>query len=84
VHPRPLRHLPGPAQAQAAEDRGAAISLATAAEYALLLTTTDSPHPVSREGRLRPARQHPARRGTDAACRPLSGLFRSTAARCAA
>ena len=39
----------GPARARAAEDRGAAMSLATAAEYALMLTA--------------PARSNPGRRG---------------------
>jgi DNA-binding CsgD family transcriptional regulator len=33
----------GPEGAQAAEDRGAAMSLATAAEYALMLTATGPP-----------------------------------------
>jgi DNA-binding CsgD family transcriptional regulator len=35
----------GPAQARAAEERGAAMSLATAAEYALMLTDPDPPQP---------------------------------------
>jgi predicted ATPase/DNA-binding CsgD family transcriptional regulator len=38
------RHKLGPAQAQAAEERGQAMSMATAAEYALMLT---SPEPVA-------------------------------------
>jgi len=39
------RRLLGPAQAQAAEDRGRAMSLATAAEYVLMLTA-ESPQPL--------------------------------------
>jgi predicted ATPase/DNA-binding CsgD family transcriptional regulator len=37
----------GPAQLRAAEERGAAMSLATAAEYALMLTDPGSPQPTS-------------------------------------
>jgi len=39
------RHALGPARTRAAEDRGAAMSLATAAEYALLLTAPGPPQP---------------------------------------
>jgi DNA-binding CsgD family transcriptional regulator len=42
---RQARQALGPGQAQAAEDRGAAMSLATAAEYALMLTDPDPPQP---------------------------------------
>ena len=37
----------GPARARAAEERGAAMSLATAAEYALMLTDPGSPQPAA-------------------------------------
>ena len=37
----------GPAQVRAAEERGAAMSLATAAEYALMLTDPGSPQPAA-------------------------------------
>ena len=37
----------GPAQLRAAEERGAAMSLATAAEYALMLTDPGSPQPAA-------------------------------------
>jgi predicted ATPase/DNA-binding CsgD family transcriptional regulator/DNA-binding XRE family transcriptional regulator len=43
---REARQAAGPAQAQAAEERGAAMSLATAAEYALVLTDP-SPQPTA-------------------------------------
>ncbi len=44
----------GPARARAAEDRGAAMSLDTAAEYALMLTTPgpEQPQPPQGRGRL--------------------------------
>ncbi len=44
----------GPARARAAEDRGAAMSLDTAAEYALMLTTPgpEQPQPPEARGRL--------------------------------
>ena len=42
---RAARHALGPARAQAAEQRGAAMSWATAAEYALLLTEDPGPLP---------------------------------------
>jgi DNA-binding CsgD family transcriptional regulator len=42
------RQALGPDRARAAEDRGAAMNLATAAEYALMLTTP-SAHPQARE-----------------------------------
>jgi non-specific serine/threonine protein kinase len=43
---REARQALGPARARAAEERGAAMSAATAAEYALLLTAPE-PHPVT-------------------------------------
>ncbi len=43
---REARRALGPAQALAAQDRGAAMSLATAAEYALMLTAAD-PQPAA-------------------------------------
>ena len=43
---REARRALGPAQALAAQDRGAAMSLATAAEYVLMLTAAD-PQPPS-------------------------------------
>jgi DNA-binding CsgD family transcriptional regulator len=42
---REARQALGPARTRAAEARGAAMSLATAAEYALLLTAPDRPQP---------------------------------------
>jgi predicted ATPase/DNA-binding NarL/FixJ family response regulator len=42
------RQALGPAATQAAEERGAAMSLATAAEFALLLLSEDAHHPQSR------------------------------------
>ena len=44
---RQARQALGPGQAQAAEDRGAAMSLATAAEYALMLTDPGPPQPTA-------------------------------------
>ena len=41
------RQALGPGRARAAEDRGAAISLATAAEYALMLTDPSPPQPAA-------------------------------------
>jgi DNA-binding CsgD family transcriptional regulator len=50
---RQARQVLGAAQVQAAEDRGAAMSLATAAEYALILTGLGPPRPpVSGAGKL--------------------------------
>jgi predicted ATPase/DNA-binding CsgD family transcriptional regulator len=47
-HPlREARQLLGPARARSAEERGAAISPATAAEYALLLTDPGPPQPAA-------------------------------------
>ena len=46
---RQARKALGPDQARAAEDRGAAMSLPTAAEYALLLTAPGSPQPAAPE-----------------------------------
>ncbi|HEY7145101.1 MAG TPA: AAA family ATPase, partial [Streptosporangiaceae bacterium] len=43
---RQARQALGPDQARAAEQRGAAMSAATAAEYALMLTTADPPQPA--------------------------------------
>ena len=40
---RKIRQVLGPGRARAAEERGAAMSLDTAAEYALMLTTPDPP-----------------------------------------
>jgi DNA-binding CsgD family transcriptional regulator len=42
----------GPHRARAAEDRGAAMSLATAAEYALMLTAPGPPQPAGDPGKL--------------------------------
>ena len=44
---REARQALAPARARAAEDRGAAMSLATAAEYALMLTDPGPPHSAS-------------------------------------
>ena len=44
---RQARQALGPGRARAAEDRGAAISLATAAEYALILTDPGPPQPTA-------------------------------------
>jgi predicted ATPase/DNA-binding CsgD family transcriptional regulator len=41
------RHLLGPARAREAEERGAAMSLATAAEYALMLAATQAQPPAT-------------------------------------
>ena len=43
----PARQALGPGRARAAEDRGAAMSLATAAEYALMLTAPGPPQPAA-------------------------------------
>jgi predicted ATPase/DNA-binding CsgD family transcriptional regulator len=45
--PRQARQALAPGQARAAEDRGAAMSLATAAEYALMLTDPGPPQPAA-------------------------------------
>jgi DNA-binding CsgD family transcriptional regulator len=42
-----VRHALGPARTRAAQDRGAAMSLTTAAEYAIMLTDPGSPLPAS-------------------------------------
>jgi predicted ATPase/DNA-binding CsgD family transcriptional regulator len=47
---REARQALGPAQARAAEERGAAMSLATAAEYAVLLTAADLQPPSAAPG----------------------------------
>jgi predicted ATPase/DNA-binding CsgD family transcriptional regulator len=44
---REARRVLGPAQARAAEERGAAMSLATAAEYALMLTAAGTQPPAA-------------------------------------
>jgi predicted ATPase/DNA-binding CsgD family transcriptional regulator len=44
---RQARQALGPARARAAEDRGATMSLATAAEYALMLTDPSPPEPAA-------------------------------------
>src|SRR5262249_2034210 len=44
---RQARQALGPGRALAAEDRGAAMSLATAAEYALMLTDPGPPQPAA-------------------------------------
>ena len=44
---REARQALGPGRARAAEDRGAAMSLATAAEYALMLTDPGPPQPAA-------------------------------------
>ena len=44
---RQARQVLGPGRARAAEDRGAAMSLATAAEYALMLTDPGPPPPAA-------------------------------------
>ena len=43
---RQARQALGPGRARAAEERGAAMSLATAAEYALMLTASGPPQPA--------------------------------------
>jgi len=56
---RQARELLGPARARAAQERGAAMSLATATEYALLLAAEPEPEPPAPNGAeaagLRPA-----------------------------
>src|ERR1035438_8668414 len=47
---REARRALGPDQAQAAEDRGTVMSLATAAEYALMLTAAGPPPPTAAPG----------------------------------
>ena len=47
---RQARQALGPAQTQAAEERGKAMSLATAAEYALILTAPDPEPPTAAPG----------------------------------
>jgi predicted ATPase/DNA-binding CsgD family transcriptional regulator len=47
---REARQALGPAQTQAAEERGNAMSLATAAEYVLMLTAADPQPPVAAPG----------------------------------
>jgi DNA-binding CsgD family transcriptional regulator/tetratricopeptide (TPR) repeat protein len=56
---RNAREALGPDRARAAEQRGAAMSPATAAEYALLLTAPDPPPPAgtAAPGRLSPRKQ---------------------------
>jgi predicted ATPase/DNA-binding CsgD family transcriptional regulator len=49
---RQARQALGPGRAQAAEERGAAMSLATAAEYALMLTDPGPPRPAPGPGKL--------------------------------
>ena len=49
---RQARQALGPGQARAAEDRGAAMSLATAAEYALMLTDPGPPRSAPGPGSL--------------------------------
>jgi DNA-binding NarL/FixJ family response regulator len=49
---RRARQVLGPEQARAAEDRGAATSLDTAAEYALMLTAPGPPHAAAKPGKL--------------------------------
>ena len=44
---RQARQALGPGRAQAAEDRGAAMNITTAAEYALMLTDPGSPQPAA-------------------------------------
>ena len=62
------RQALGPGRARAAEDRGTAMSLATATEYALLLTAPDPP-PATAPGRTaqrpRTGAGHPGRPGPD-------------------
>ena len=57
---RQARQALGPGRARAAEDRGAAMSLATAAEYALMLTDPGPPQPAA------PGPGHAQRPGTGA------------------
>ncbi|MGD0703004.1 MAG: LuxR C-terminal-related transcriptional regulator [Trebonia sp.] len=47
---REARQALGPAQTQAAEERGSAMNLATAAEYALMLTAADPESPAAAPG----------------------------------
>jgi predicted ATPase/DNA-binding CsgD family transcriptional regulator/transcriptional regulator with XRE-family HTH domain len=54
---RKARQALGPARAQAAEDRGATMSWATATEYALMLTAADPAPAASRPGQLSPREQ---------------------------
>jgi DNA-binding CsgD family transcriptional regulator len=49
---RQARQALGPGRAREAEDRGAAMSLATAAEYALMLTDPEPPRPAPGPGEL--------------------------------
>jgi non-specific serine/threonine protein kinase len=54
---RQARQALGPGRARAAEDRGAAMSLATAAEYALMLTDPGPPQPAALRSRQLSARE---------------------------
>jgi DNA-binding CsgD family transcriptional regulator len=54
---RQARQALGPARARAAEERGAAMSPATAAEYALLLTDPDPRSPQTRQAKRLSARE---------------------------
>ena len=49
---RRARQVLGPARARAAEKRGAVMSLATATEFALMLTSTGLPRPAQGPGKL--------------------------------
>ena len=49
---RQARQALGPAQTRAAEERGAAMTAATAAEYALMLTAPGPPQPTPVPGKL--------------------------------
>jgi len=54
---RQARQVLGPGRARAAEDRGTAMSLATAAEYALMLTDPGPPQPAAPGSRQLSARE---------------------------
>jgi DNA-binding NarL/FixJ family response regulator len=54
---RAARQALGPGRARAAEDRGAAMSITTAAEYALMLTEPGLPPPAAPDLRTLSARE---------------------------
>jgi DNA-binding CsgD family transcriptional regulator len=56
--PRQARQALAPGRARAAEDRGAAMSLAAAAEYALMLTDPGPPQPAAPGSAQLSAREH--------------------------
>jgi DNA-binding CsgD family transcriptional regulator len=69
-----MRERLGPAWARAAEERGAAMSLATAAEYALLLAAEPQPPAADIPAGDTPAGHEPALDGASLDVRGLDGV----------